>query len=284
MLIDIESLGKSIKKMRIHRGFTKKDVCQNYISERHYIRIENGKVTPKMDTLIHISNVLHFSLEEMLVSSVVKDYYKYVQDKQVFKEYFHNGEFKRLADYENLFKRLLNKPLPLNELKTIHFTYATIQFQVHHNEEKALNIIKQIINKSIGNVTSITSKIDGSLYGMLLRLSPETELTSNLVNDIIIHKKDKNPYLAYYLNIFYYEKKNWKSMFRLSKYHIQKVNYHDSYKLLPLFYCQAGAAVFMLKHEKIGRTFFDEGIRLAKLFRQEYFCRELNQLKNEIGI
>lgn len=62
-----EVIGERIRRMREQVGWTQETLAELInISPVHLSRIENGKVTPRIDILIRLSEVLQVSIDELL--------------------------------------------------------------------------------------------------------------------------------------------------------------------------------------------------------------------------
>ena len=60
--IDFDSIGKKLKEIRTHKGFTQKFVA----SSSHISNIENGKIKISLTTLVNVCNVLGTTVDYVL--------------------------------------------------------------------------------------------------------------------------------------------------------------------------------------------------------------------------
>lgn len=75
--IDYIKIGKRIKDMRKERGITQETICNKLnISLYHYSKIENGKVSASLETLVEIANYFDIEIETLLTgcSALHKSY------------------------------------------------------------------------------------------------------------------------------------------------------------------------------------------------------------------
>lgn len=56
-----------IRKCRLLRNYTQKDLYSNLCSRRHYLRIEKGEIIPSVFILYHLSKKLCVAMEDLIV-------------------------------------------------------------------------------------------------------------------------------------------------------------------------------------------------------------------------
>ena len=65
--IDFDSIGKKLKEIRTHIGFTQKFVASSVkVNTSHISNIENGKVKISLTTLVNVCNVLGTTVDYVL--------------------------------------------------------------------------------------------------------------------------------------------------------------------------------------------------------------------------
>ena len=65
--IDFDSIGKKLKKIRTHKGFTQKFVASSVkVNTSHISNIENGKIKISLTTLVNVCNVLGTTVDYVL--------------------------------------------------------------------------------------------------------------------------------------------------------------------------------------------------------------------------
>ena len=65
--IDFDSIGKKLKEIRTHTGFTQKFVASSVkVNTSHISNIENGKVKISLTTLVNVCNVLGTTVDYVL--------------------------------------------------------------------------------------------------------------------------------------------------------------------------------------------------------------------------
>ncbi len=56
-----------IRKYRLLRNYTQKDLYSNLCSRRHYLRIEKGEIIPSVFLLYYLSKKLCVAMEDLIV-------------------------------------------------------------------------------------------------------------------------------------------------------------------------------------------------------------------------
>ena len=65
--IDFDSIGKKLKEIRTHKGFTQKFVASSVkVNTSHISNIGNGKVKISLTTLVNVCNVLGTTVDYVL--------------------------------------------------------------------------------------------------------------------------------------------------------------------------------------------------------------------------
>ena len=65
--IDFDSIGKKLKEIRTHKGFTQKFVASSVkVNTSHISNIENGKIKISLTTLVNVCNVLGTTVDYVL--------------------------------------------------------------------------------------------------------------------------------------------------------------------------------------------------------------------------
>ena len=65
--IDFDSIGKKLKEIRAHKGFTQKFVASSVkVNTSHISNIENGKIKISLTTLVNVCNVLGTTVDYVL--------------------------------------------------------------------------------------------------------------------------------------------------------------------------------------------------------------------------
>ncbi len=73
--MDVVSMGKQIRAYRAKRGWTQEECAERVgITSRYLADIERGYKTPKLETLVHILNVLGASADDVLQDSLTIGY------------------------------------------------------------------------------------------------------------------------------------------------------------------------------------------------------------------
>lgn len=117
--------GEKIKKNRIQKGFTQKQLAQKCSMYESQIRkYETGKIHPKIETLQKIANALQVSVNSLRSDSELEmDFFtKYIQ--KTFDKTFDatieslNIEYKLISDYRSLNTQGRQKALEQVELLT----------------------------------------------------------------------------------------------------------------------------------------------------------------------
>lgn len=60
------NFGDAIKAIRKQKNLTQEDLYRGFCSRKQISRIENNKSNPSIEMIIHITNVLQISLDELI--------------------------------------------------------------------------------------------------------------------------------------------------------------------------------------------------------------------------
>ena len=83
--IDFDSIGKKLKEIRTHKGFTQKFVASSVkVNTSHISNIENNRVKVSLPTLIYICNALGVTVDYVLSGEYTGDYSSI--DREIMKE------------------------------------------------------------------------------------------------------------------------------------------------------------------------------------------------------
>lgn len=74
-----------IKKIRIDRGLSQKDVAEGHLSQSNYSKYENGKIDIPINTFIGILDNLNINLDEILY---IHNGYKYSPKEEIYRDFF----------------------------------------------------------------------------------------------------------------------------------------------------------------------------------------------------
>ena len=73
--LDTKSIGKKIKSYRVNYGWSQQECAEKMgISVKYLSYIETGAKVPKLETLLHMLNVLQASADDVLQDSLVVGY------------------------------------------------------------------------------------------------------------------------------------------------------------------------------------------------------------------
>lgn len=60
----VRKIAKNIKNLRIENGRTQFDMCDYGFNYRHYQRLESGKYTPTLETLLRLAKAFKVEVKE----------------------------------------------------------------------------------------------------------------------------------------------------------------------------------------------------------------------------
>lgn len=94
-------LSTTIKKVRISKGLSQKDIARNYLSQGNYSKFENGLLDIPFSKVIGILNNLDIGLDELLF---IDNDYKYSVKETIFRDFFRMP-FKNPSQLESIIAR-----------------------------------------------------------------------------------------------------------------------------------------------------------------------------------
>lgn len=100
MYYNLELFGKKVWSIRNSLGLTQKDISdETYINVDTLRKIENGKVTPKQDTLEIISPILKKDLNKVLLKHRLPNYNEYNNIENIIEYDIENGNYSNLQEH-----------------------------------------------------------------------------------------------------------------------------------------------------------------------------------------
>ncbi|MGL5042182.1 MAG: helix-turn-helix domain-containing protein [Culicoidibacterales bacterium] len=279
-LIVPEKLGSKIKELRLELGMSQSDLCNDFINLRTLQKIEKGETTPTFEVLLHIANMLHIEMFDLILSSRIPYYleYQFPTLMNLLEEDSHH----QLQELEATLKEFTDVKLPHSDHVKIDTMYAILQTFMHENRDEALQILTTQIAKLVLKQNTTPSDTDLFQIAAYIRLEKNEALLEtflqNLQNYPLYYYQAS---VAYNINMVFYTQKRWFEMEQLSTAVLNNISPDQSFSLLPYHYCQLGVA---LHKQGKGRSafFFDKGLELLILLRQpQSFEMMLIQAKND---
>lgn len=152
--MEILSLGEKIKRARIYKGFTLKDICGDEISVSKLSCIENNKILPEKGALNYIASKLDLSpeyLEESIEDQIANNLKDILNNK-------NNDNFEEQLEY-NLSLAEKNKCYDLG----FHIMHLLFQ---HLIEENKLKTLQGLIGRYYDLCNNFKDKAKGLTYHM----------------------------------------------------------------------------------------------------------------------
>ncbi|NLK94600.1 MAG: helix-turn-helix domain-containing protein [Clostridiales bacterium] len=261
--MEILSTGQKIKRARIYKGITLKELCKDKISISKMSCIENGKIEADEETIKYIADVIEVDYEYLAkdVYDQIKGYTKEIEES---KEHIDNYEKKAndiisyAMDYEYYDLAL--------ELMHNLFSYH-IENEKYDENEKLISKYYSIYEKSINDKSTITYFMDIGIYLFNKEEYAEAYIYFSKILDLNVVNIDKN--IKTYLMIKY---RQAECLYKSSKYDlaekcleeiilIEKMEFKniDGAKVYNLF------SLVLIRQCKIdGEKFKEKAIELTK--------------------
>ncbi len=283
-LIVPEKLGMKVKELRLELGMSQADLCNDFITLRTLQKIEKGETTPTFEVLLHISNMLHIEMFDLILSSRIPFYleYQFPTIMTLLEEQDTQGDSIDFHELEETLKEFTAIKLPHSDHVRIDTMYAVLQAFMHEKRDDALAILSKQIEKLVFKENTTPSDTDLFQIAAYVRLEKNPAILQDFLNRL---KQYPLYYyqasVAYNINMAFYTQKRWYEMEKLSTEVLNNVNPDQSFSLLPYLYCQLGVALHKQKKARAA-FFFDKGLELLILLRQpQSFDMMIIQAKND---
>lgn len=213
--MDILSTGQKIKRARIYKGITLKELCGDKISISKMSCIENGKIKADLETIDYISKIINVDYEYL-----VEDIYDQILLNliDIKEKNYDKDEFENKID-ENLSYALEYEYFQLAfELLHVMFTYY-IEEEQYDNIQKIIPKYYTVYQKSVSDDNTFTYFLDMAQYFFHIEKYYDALAYYSRIRELekIEYTRD-----TMYLNIKYYE----------AKCYYELKNYGETYELL----------------------------------------------------
>lgn len=283
-LIVPEKLGGKIKELRLELGMSQSDLSNDFITLRTLQKIEKGETTPTFEVLLHIANMLHIEMFDLILSSRIPIYleYQFPTIMRVLQE--ENGQLHglNLAELEQTLKEFTSIKLPHNDHVRVETMYALLQAFMHEKRDDAIVLLAGQVAKIVFKQNILPSDTDLFQLAAYIRLETDYEKL-----DAFLERLQQYPLyyyhssVAYNINTAFYVQKRWYDMEVLATAVLNNISPDQSFTLLPYHYCQLGAALHK-QGKKRAAFFFDKGLELLILLRQpQNFDMMIMQARND---
>lgn len=217
MVINMEvlSIGEKIKRARIYKGYTLKDICDDKISISKMSCIENNKVEPDEWILKHISKKLNLGLDyleqniEQQIQSNVQQIIKQKYSTDYEKKLLYNLEFSREYKYYNLAFEIMHLLFEyylyfskFENLQVLTSNYYDLCRKSNSKENEIiyyLDMAKYLYqNKEFAEATNYFRNIRKNLFG---KDKYKEELEQAIFYEMVCYMKLKDYQRAYEISI-----------------------------------------------------------------------------------
>lgn len=261
--MEILSVGEKIKRARIYKGYTLKDVCGDEISVSKLSCIENGKIEAEDWVLEYISEKLDMDL----------NYLKKKVDEQI------NRNIAKLLDNKSKYNygEELQYNLDLAEqygyyniaLKIIHMLFE------HYLENNAIELAQKLIGRYYDLEKKISSKYSKNIYYMDVgryfyknkEYIQSVNYFNNVINNTVVHKKEDYKfviYAMYYASWAYINTDNYSEAYNISIKLLEIIDYVDDdvkkadiYQMIAIVYLKEDRNQFKKYEDKVYELYKD---------------------------
>lgn len=191
MYYDLELFGKKVCSIRNALELTQKDVSDlTYINIDTLRKIENGKVTPKQDTLEILSSVLKTDLNNELLKYRLSNYTEFNKIKNRIEYNIENGIYDKLQEDVDNINNVLNEisveSYITNNIKQLTLLVQAIILKVKHQE------YNKSLKKLVDAIRISTPTFDLFNYDTFIYNSMEVRILMNIALNInVVHSKKK---------------------------------------------------------------------------------------------
>ena len=151
-----EELGKKIKTIRLNKGLTQLDICddESALTIRQLIRIEQGQSLPSIEKLLYISEMLNIKVDELIDVKKIVLPKKYLEIKNKLIKYRAYGDEGRINHKTDLIDKIYvdyYDNLPEEEQVIIEAMQLELDVYSSKNPNYAISFLdeyfKQILKK-----------------------------------------------------------------------------------------------------------------------------------------
>lgn len=287
-----EELGKKIKTIRLNKGLTQLDICddESALTIRQLIRIEQGQSLPSIEKLLYISEMLNIKVDELIDVKKIVLPKKYLEIKNKLIKYRAYGDEGRINHKTDLIDKIYvdyYDNLPEEEQVIIEAMQLELDVYSSKNPNYAISFLdeyfKQVLKKDRYTYNDLFII---RLYFLCCIMG----LEDNQYFDDLSTKVIKNIDYSNYDNLYMLERIILIIIIRLdpNKF-LEYANMLDriiaetnNYQHKPLVYAvKAKYHVLVDKNFEKASVLYDKAIQFATLLEDEVLIKNLTKEKED---
>lgn len=287
VMLDIKmKLGKKIKTLRLNKGLTQAEVCddQSELTIRQLVRIENGQVIPTIPKLMYLSNKLDIKIQDLVNIDQSEVPKRYLELKNKLIRYHTYGNEGRIFIQDQMFDEIYDRfydDLPEEEQLLVELLQVQSNIFSSSNPGCGLGVIEKYLRQILKkDEYSYNDLLIINIYFLCCSLGLENKQYFNELSKKVLLGIDYSDlerlYLLECILLSILLQKNPKEYLTYTSLLRQIIEASGSYQHKPMVYAFEARYYIKVEHNKeYMSALYDKAISFAKMLNDDILVKKL---------